>query len=479
MQRKIFLLVFFLAVIVNAQEQNSTIKKMSDSEKLGVINVTIGGSFIVTGTFNSLISERVDQFVTRLYNEARNLALSNAREEIALAKVTSTLDKYSRRNILLKRATGEEVKIDLEKFRLTGDFKLNPYLRNDDVIIFPEFNIETNYVSVEGAVNLPAKFQYCEGDKLSDAILFARGINPAYEDVQEVEISRLDKTGNEEEIIKAGISDVVELKNGDRIRVLADINNKKDYKVLVLGEVKSPGYIFIKKNQTTIKDVIEKAGGFLENASLENSELIRGNNSQQILRVKSIKEQFEKNPEMKYSKFDTKYNYQNLETLLMSRTSDLTIEDSLALSIDNLLRLMHSPGIVDFTKIDDSSSKEGNFIVKDGDVVLIPEKQDVVFMFGQINNDGYVPYSEGKNINYYIEKAGGKGDAANGDIKVIRAKSRAWVDADEKTVVSPGDFIYLPKKISHTWLFYLTQAGSIAGVLSALSTIVYFLFIAK
>jgi protein involved in polysaccharide export with SLBB domain len=452
---------------------------MNDSEKLGVINVTIGGSFIITGTFNSLISERVDQFITRLYNEARNLALSTARDEITLAKVTSTLDKYSRRNILLKRAAGEEVKIDLEKFRLTGDFKLNPYLKNDDVIIFPEYNIETNYVSVEGAVNLPVKFQYCEGDKLSDALLFARGINPAYDDVQEVEISRLDKTGNEEEIIKAGINDVVELKNGDRIRVLSDINNKKDFKVLVLGEVKSPGYIFIKKNQTTVRDVIEKAGGFLADASLENSELIRGSNGQQVMRMKYIKEQFEKNPELKYSKFDTKYNYQNLETLLMSRTSDLTIEDSLALSIDNLLRLMHSPGIVDFTKIDDSSSKEGAFIVKDGDVVLIPEKQDVVFMFGQINSDGYIPYVEGKNIDYYIEKAGGKGDAADGDVKVIRAKSRAWIDADEKTVIAPGDFIYMPKKVSHSWSYYVLQAGSVASVISAISTFIYFLFIAK
>ena len=479
MHRKIFLLVFFLAVIINAQEQNSTISKLTDSEKLNAISVTIGGSFIVTGSYRAAISERADQFITRLYNEARNAALSSAREAVEIEKASSKIEKYARRNITLKRKTGEIIKVDLDKFRLTANFEFNPYLKNDDVIIFPELNIETNFIAVEGAVNFPTKFQFAEGDKLSDALLFARGINQAYENVKEAEIYRLDKTGNKEEIIKVGINDRVDLKIGDRIKVLSEEYSKKDFKVLVLGEVKNPGYIFIKKDQTTVKELIERAGGFTNTAWLENTELMRGTNSQQILRMKFIKEQFEKNPEYRASKFETKFNSQNMEMLLMARSSDITVEDSVAFSVDNILRLYYSPGVVDFTKINDTSSKEGKFIVKDGDVVLVPEKQNLVYMFGQVKNPGYVPFEAGKDYNYYINAVGGKGEAAEGDVKIIKAKGRIWVTAGKESVIEPGDFIYLPKSVSHRWEYYLMHVGSIASIVTAISSFVYFLFIAK
>jgi polysaccharide biosynthesis/export protein len=479
MQKKILILVLFLAPVLFAQDEMSFTKKQTNTEKLTLISVTIGGDFIVNGSFPASFIERADQFITRIYNEARNVMLATVKDETTLAKINEQFTKYAKRDISLKRFSGEVIKVDLEKFRLTGDFNCNPYLKNDDVIIFPKMNIETNFISIEGAVNFPTKFQFVQGDKLNDAILMARGLNPAFDDVTEAEINRLDNTGNKEEILKTSLTNNIELKRGDRIRVLSDENNKKDFKVLILGEVKMPGYTFIKKGETSIREVIEKAGGFTKDAFSENAELLRGINNQQLLRMRYIKEQFDKNPELNYSKFNTKFNYQNLETMLMNRGADLTIEDSLALSVDNLLRLMQSPGIVDFTKIFDNSSKDGDFIVKDGDVILVPEKQDFVYLFGQINNGGYVQYEEGKNFLYYIEKAGGMGEAADGDVKLIKSKSRTWVDAEENTVINPGDFIYLPKKISHSWIYYLTQAGSVAGIVSALSTIVYFLFIAK
>ncbi len=479
MLKKIFLLVILLAVITNAQEENSNIKKASDYSAIGTISVTIGGSFIVNGTFYSTISERVDQFVSRLFNEARNAALNTAREDATLEKLNKKIESYPRRNIILKRATGEVVNIDLEKFRLTGDFKFNPYLKNDDVLIFPEANPETNFVSIDGAVNFPTKFQFVEGDKLSDALLFARGINPAYDNVSEVEIYRLDKTGNNEEIIKAGIKDIVELKIGDRIKVLSDENYKKDFKVLVLGEVKTPGYVFVKKNNTTIRELIERAGGFTENASLENAELLRGTSSQQLLRMKFIKEQYEKNPEYRITKFDSKFNYQNLDALMMARSANITVEDSLVFSMDNILRLFYSPGVVDFTKVDDTSSREGDFTVKDGDVVLVPERENLVYLFGQVKSPGYVQYEEGKDYKYYIEKAGGETESADGDVKIIKLKSRAWSDADENSKVEAGDAIYLTKSLKHRWYYYIPAIGSVASVIAGLASLYYLLFIAK
>lgn len=477
MQKKILILVLFLAPVLLAQDENSFTKKQQNNDKLTLISVTIGGEFIVNGSYPASFAERIDQFITRVYNEARNVALTSATDQVALSKLREQLARYAKRGIILKRASGESINIDLEKFRLTGDFKYNPYLLNDDVIIFPGANIETNFIVVEGAVNFPLKFQFVDGDNLSDAILFARGINPVYENADRVEIYRLDKTGNREEIIKAGIHDVVPLKIGDRIKVMSDENFKKDFFVTVLGEVNSPGKIFIKKNQTTIKEVIERAGGFTPDASTEFSELLRGTNSRQVLRMQTIKDLYEKNPELVLEKKSARTDYQNLEYLLMSRMSDMAAEDSLIFFIDNTLRVLNSPGLVDFTKV--LTGPEGNFLVKDGDIILVPAKEQLVFLFGQVLNPGYVEYVEGKDYNYYVGKAGGFGSEATNNTKIIKAKSRAWIEADAKTVIEPGDFIYVPKSVSHDWGYYLKELGSAAMVLSGVATFIYFVFVAK
>ena len=58
------------------------------------------------------------------------------------------------------------------------------------------------------------------------------------------------------------VFDWKQLKKGDRIRVLADETQRKDFKVLTLGEFMMPGFIPIKKEHTTLKEVVDKAGGF-------------------------------------------------------------------------------------------------------------------------------------------------------------------------------------------------------------------------
>ena len=136
--------------------------------------------------------------------------------------LTSNFQNYPIRNILLKRKNGEQIKIDLIKFRQTGNFDYNPYLKNDDVLIFPPTDIERNFFTVSGAVNTQGTFHFFDGDKLADALFLADGINLAYENVSEVEITRLSYDGEKMETITTDIKSNIELKRGDRIRVLAN-----------------------------------------------------------------------------------------------------------------------------------------------------------------------------------------------------------------------------------------------------------------
>src|SRR5690606_23765832 len=171
-----------------------------------------------------------------------------------LKKAQKELESYSIRNITLKRNNGEELNLDLLRFRRTGDFAENPYLKNDDVLIFPPSDLERNFFSISGAVNKPGKYHFKDGDELSDAIELAQGINKAYQNVSKAEIHRLSYDGESMKVIPVDLSSNYPLERGDRIIVIADETQKKEFSVTVLGEVKNPGKIPITKNTTTLKE---------------------------------------------------------------------------------------------------------------------------------------------------------------------------------------------------------------------------------
>jgi len=476
MKKLILAIMLFCLSITYAQQNEQQSLKQSNLQSLQPITVTIGGEFIVTGSFTALKTERLDHFVTTVFTEAQQKALSALNQIEIIKLVSKEISKYALRDITLKHVTGETAKIDLLKFRLTGDFKYNPYLMNDDVIIFPAYDEERNVVDISGAVNKPTKFQFVDGDKLSDALMFAGGINPAYENIKSVEISRLSEKGEKEENIVVPIRSDMNLERGDRIRVLFDENNKKVYKVLVVGEVKQPGYIYITRSNSTLKEVINEAGGFTGKAWLERSELIRGTSESNILKMRALRENYEKDRNFSSILTEKFLNNVFLEQMKFARMNDLYTEDSLVIVIDNTLRVLQNKSIIDFTKINSDTTSDGKYIVQDEDIVVIPQKEELVYVFGQVNNPGFIKYEPQKKYGDYIRKAGGKGERAESEVKIVKGNSYAWITADDNSKIDPGDFIYVPKNIPKPFDYYFR---TIATTVSAIATIILIYIQAK
>ncbi|MGE5496630.1 MAG: SLBB domain-containing protein [Syntrophothermus sp.] len=477
----LFLLVFSSLF---AQERSGS----SSSSMLfsgGGISVTIGGSFIVTGSFPASPMERVDQFITRIYTqvESQRTNLQNQQRENVKSEDNVLIpEEIAKRNIILKRLSGEQIVIDLDRFRLTGDFTNNPYLKNDDVLIFPKLDLTHSFVIIDGAVNNPAKFQFVDGDRLSDALLFSQGINKAYENVTQAEITRLSYDGQKDEVLKVDINSNFPLQRGDRIRILADEMYKKDYKVLVLGRVNRPGYIYIAKDNTTLKDVVNKAGGFAKNASLADAELIRGIDNSSLLRKDILTKSFEQNYEERNIERQLLENRQ-IERLSMLRTGYFVEFDTAYFRVDDQLRVLRSTASIDFTRLEDPNSNASNFKVKDGDVIVVPERKEFVYVYGQVAVPGYIPYVDGKDVKYYLQKAGGIGEQAKDfdEISIIKGKSREWIPITDKNVkLEPGDYIWVPKETPKTFDYYFnTYMGRIGTVASIVGTIVTIILLSR
>jgi protein involved in polysaccharide export with SLBB domain len=357
------------------------------------------------------------------------------------------LPEYPKRAIRLKRVTGEETLVDLERFRLTGDFSYNPYLRNDDVLIFPEIDPRVAFISISGAVNKPGRIQFVPGDRVADAILFGGGLNADADSLSAVLISRLDSAGQHDDSIAVPFAANPLLSRGDRVWVRQRENERRDYRVTVSGEVNQPGSFPITKNNTTVREVIHRAGGFKPTADKWRAELIRGANV-----------------------FQSLFFTEPYENLMMLRSADISIEDSLVFAIDSRLRFQRGNGLIDFAKIDSSA---GDFLVRDGDFIFVPEVQNLVYVFGQVESPGYVPYVVGQGYVDYVEKAGGKTPTARDEVYLISGKTRSWsrLDDGKKEQIEPGDFLWIPKTPRRPVDFYLTRIAAVAQIVGTLATL--------
>ncbi len=467
-------IIFFFCTTLTIAQFNSQ-SSNSNSDQLysaGAISVTIGGNFIVTGSFPAIVTDRVDQFVTRLYNQIQSKLYSETIGLLEKKELEKELEGISFRNVTLKRKSGEEFKLDLLKFRRTGDFSQNPYLKNDDVIIFAPTDLKRNFFNIDGAVNNPGKFNFVDGDKLSDAITLANGINKAYEKVDSVEINRLSYSGENMQTFKVPVTSDFELQRGDRVTVLADETQRKDFTVTVFGEVNLPGSIPITKNSTTLSEVIKKAGGITDNASLQRAKLFTGNNFN--LLVKKLY-----NIDLKDTPLDTALvdRFLKLDELMMNRMDGLTREEKELFSIDNEVRILTDGTSVNFIDYDKPSSEASEYYVHDKDIIIIPAKSKTIQVFGQVTNPGRINYVEGKDINYYIDKAGGLGQyAIDDEITLIKGESRRWLSIeDENYTIEPGDYIWVPREIIRGFNFYLSQVATYLGIVASAATVVLLL----
>ena len=80
-KNSLFAFIIILLLSTNFKAQSDRLNSASTEQFMtSGISVTIGGSFIVTGTFQASPMERIDNLVTRIYNSAKVPYLSQVRD---------------------------------------------------------------------------------------------------------------------------------------------------------------------------------------------------------------------------------------------------------------------------------------------------------------------------------------------------------------------------------------------------------------
>jgi len=151
--------------------------------------------------------------------------------------------------------------IDIYDFIINGNLKGNIMLQDNDVI---RVNPYMNLVKIEGKVRRPMYYEMKEGESLKRLLEYAGGFTgDAYR--TKVRIERKSEEGLSVHNVAEKEQNSFMLMDGD-VAVVGDIVQRYQNTVTVEGAVFRPGKYKMGEDVTSVKSLVEQAGGLLENA---------------------------------------------------------------------------------------------------------------------------------------------------------------------------------------------------------------------
>jgi protein involved in polysaccharide export with SLBB domain len=404
--------------------------------------------------------KNVDVFVSLIQFKKINVSLvgdvikpssyilpGNARLIDLIVNSTGLSNTSNYRNIKITAKDGEFKTYDFLRYLRFGDKENNPLLHDGDIVLVDKVD---KTISISGEIKYPGNYEFLSGETVADFIKLAGGfLSKARTDT--IEIVRFQDDGKTQKSFYYSYKELtdkkIELENQDMVIVRQKPLYFIDRFVQVTGWVKYPGYYKIVQNKTTLKEIIDEAGGFLKEASLVDATLIR--------KLGTV----EKDPE-----------YERLKEMQRKDMTDDEYDYFKAKS-----REVKGKVVVDFVALFKNHDESENVILKNGDVINVPQAKDYVIMLGQVVNPGDIIYQKGLTVNDYIKMAGGFGwRAVTGDVRVIRANSGEWIDADKVDSLEPGDAIWVPEEppAPRFWDVFTTSLQVLGGLASIVAATV-------
>ena len=373
-------------------------------------------------------------------------------------------DAFTNRAIIQRERpdyTMETVSFDLKKV-LSGeaaDVELKP---NDVLTVSSIHDLEdVGFITVYGEVATPGSFVFAKNTTIEDIIMQAGGLLESASTVK-VDVSRRIKDTHATEatdtlsrIYTFSIKDgfVVDgdpdfiLEPFDNVYVRRSPSYNIQNHVRVEGEILFPGTYALSQKSTRLSDIVKQAGGASEWAYVKGSRLSRRMTPEERTRMQSTLAMLD----------NTK------DSLDVSK---IDIAETYFVGID-LEAALANPG------------SDADILLRDGDVLLIPEYLNTVKISGNVLYPNVVFYNSNMTVKDYVQMAGGYGfDAKRSRAYVVYINGTvAKAKKLSKAVVQPGCEIIVPQKMRkedslQKILSVATTSSSIATMLATIYNII-------
>ena len=346
------------------------------------------------------------------------------------------------RNIEIRRQDGERLVVDLIRYYATGDTQYNPYLRDGDRLYVPTYTNDGEAVFVErsdpealnravanGATRTTTKsYDYRPGDTVTDLLLVDGGPELLAE-TGTVRLLRSTDGAPETRVIdvqaiRAGTASDVALQPRDRL-LLPDVARAGIAQAD--GLVAYPGTYPIVPGETTLRELVDAAGGIRPDALLRAAYLERRGPAETSERRPTLEE----------------LSGANAQTLIeqqifqQARLADLSFVSRQYLTRE-LLQYQRVA-----LELGDDPSSIPDIPLRDGDRFIVPRDPGAVLVVGQVLNPGYVTYRAGADADFYLAQAGGMGPAANG--VYLRDPGSGALRSPDNAALRSGDVLFIDR----------------------------------
>lgn len=307
-------------------------------------------------------------------------------------------------------------------------------LQNEDVLFVPSQReiIENQSITIIGEVQDPGIYKYAENETLEDFILQAGGLTESASTAK-IDIARriIDPSATQTSDTIAYIYSF-DLKDGfvigegnsafhlepyDCVYVRRSPGYTERRNVSVVGEVLFEGSYALSKKSERISEVIKRAGGLTKTAYSPGARLIRRRTADEMARQEAILEAAKRSNKGKDSI--------DVSSLDLGPTYEVGIE------LDKALK---EPG------------SDADIVLRTGDHIVVPEYSGTVKINGEVMYPNTVSFVEGKDLEYYINQAGGWSDNSKKSKTYIIYMNGTVAKADRKHKPMPGCEIVVPTK---------------------------------
>lgn len=390
--------------------------------------------------------------------------------------------------VLVSRVQPDSTRIQLRaRLADTTGAVVNDFpLREDDQIqVFSLTSFRPQrYVAIAGYVRKPGRYPYRRGMTMRDLVLLAHGVREGAR-LTDAEIARLpENRSNGQTAVtlrvpldstylfdrardggyegppgvgapSSGAPEVV-LEPYDNVLIFRQEDFELQRNVTLRGEVKFPGTYALKNKRERLRDVIQRAGGLTDEAQSDGIVFVRE---------------------------PRRLNYDGRDLLADSAvTFDTLKADSLKRDSLALVKIVRGRVGIDLAKALRDPRSPDNVILEDGDQILIPRFNPVVRVQGAVNAPSNVTYVPGRDLNYYIDAAGGPSAVADrsrsyvtqpsGKLEALRPRRLL---PDIVPVPRPGAIVTVPDRVASERNDWASLATVFAQVIASLATIVVIL----
>ncbi|MBR1597028.1 MAG: SLBB domain-containing protein [Phocaeicola sp.] len=336
-----------------------------------------------------------------------------------------------------------------------------PLMKNDVLFIPSIQNLkERQTVTIHGRVSNPGTFSFAEKMTVEDLVVMAGGLLEDAATVK-VDITRRIKNPNSTAYTKeVGRTFTMDLSNNfevgkesvflepfDEVYIRKSPSYQEQQNVTISGEVLFGGTYALQSKTERISTLIERAGGLTPEAYTRGARLLRVRTEEEAKRERDMFK-------------------------MAQRTSEKDSIDVATLDISST----YSVGI-DLEKAIKNPNSDYDIVLKDGDVLYIPQYINTIKISGAVMYPNTVLYEDGKSMKYYINQAGGfSSDARKRKVFVINLNGKASkLKLNSKKAIEPGSEIVVPtkeKKDKSAMAEIMTMASLSASLAAVVASIV-------